>query len=142
MRLSFHLTFFPPSAEKKKKKPLAYFQRTLLVIHLLSRLRRTKADPRRYEKWPEPGECHSGRRIILAFFKKKKKKLRESLLLMNSIKAKLQRKRFSAKIIQHGAKLRAARWPKVEGSSQFQNPDLELPGLSLLVYLIPCVFLN
>lgn len=74
MRLSFHLTFFPPSAEKKKKKPLAYFQRTLLVIHLLSRLRRTKADPRRYEKWPEPGECHSGRRIILAFFKKKKKK--------------------------------------------------------------------
>lgn len=107
----------------------------------MSRLRGTKADPRRYEKWPELGECHSGRRIILAFLKKKKK-LRESLLLMNSIKAKLQRKRFSAKIIQHGAKLRAARWPKVEGSSQFQNPDPEFPGLSLLVYLIPCVFLN
>lgn len=73
---------------------------------------------------------------------KKKKKLRESLLLMNSIKAKLQRKRFSAKIIQHGAELRAARWPKVKGSSRFQNPDLEFPGLSLLVYLILCVSLK
>lgn len=68
MHLSFHLTFSPQSWEKL----LAYFPRTLLVIHLLSRLRGTKADPRRYEKWPELGECHSGRRIILAFLKKKK----------------------------------------------------------------------
>lgn len=36
------------------------------------------------------------------------------MLLMNSIKAKLQRKRFSAKIIQHGAELKTARWPKVD----------------------------
>lgn len=67
VHLSFHLTFSPQSWEKL----LAYFQRTSLVIHLLSRLRGTKADPRRYEKWPELGECHSGRRIILAFLKKK-----------------------------------------------------------------------
>ena len=107
----------------------------MLVIHLFSRLRGTKADPRRYEKWPGLGECHSGRRIILAFLKKKKK-LRESLLLMISIKAKLQRKRFSAKIIQHGAELKTARWPKVDRLSRSQNPDLEFHRLSFLVYLI------
>lgn len=73
--------------------------------------------------------------------KKKKKKLRESLLLMNSIKEKLQRKRFSAKIIQHGAELKTARWPKVEGPSWFQNPDLEFRRLSFLAYLIPRVSL-
>lgn len=72
---------------------------------------------------------------------KKKKKLRESLLLMNSIKEKLQRKRFSAKIIQHGAELKTARWPKVEGPSWFQNPDLEFRRLSFLAYLIPRVSL-
>lgn len=72
---------------------------------------------------------------------KKKKKLRESLLLMNSIKAKLQRKRFSAKIIQHGAELKTARWPKVERPSEFQNPDLEFRWLSFLAYLIPRVSL-
>lgn len=56
----------------RARKLLAYFRETLLVIHLFSRLRGTKADPRRYEKWPGRGECHSGRRIILAFLKKKK----------------------------------------------------------------------
>lgn len=60
---------------------------------------------------------------------------------MNSIKEKLQRKRFSAKIIQHGAELKTARWPKVEGPSWFQNPDLEFRGLSFLAYLIPRVSL-
>lgn len=60
---------------------------------------------------------------------------------MNSIKAKLQRKRFSAKIIQHGAELKTARWPKVEGLSRFQNPDLEFRRLGFLVYLIPRVSL-
>jgi hypothetical protein len=69
---------------------------------------------------------------------KKKKKLRESLLLMNSIKAKLQRKRFSAKIIQHGAELKTARWPKVEGFS-VSKPRSRILQLSLLVYLIPRV---
>lgn len=71
-----------------------------------------------------------------SLLKKKKKKLRESLLLMISIKAKLQRKRFSAKIIQHGAELKTARWPKVDRLSRSQNPDLEFHRLSFLVYLI------
>lgn len=71
----------------------------------------------------------------------KKKKLRESLLLMNSIKAKLQRKRFSAKIIQHGAQLKTARWPKVEGSSWFQKPRSRIPKAEPLSLFNPaCIF--
>lgn len=76
------------------------------------------------------------------YFSLLKKKLKESLLLMNSIKAKLQRKRFSAKIIQHGAELKTARWPKVEGPSPFQNPDLEFQRAELLNLFNPaCIFI-
>lgn len=48
------------------------FRETFLVIHLFGRLSCTKAYQLRYEKWPKPRECHSGRLIILALLKKKK----------------------------------------------------------------------
>lgn len=70
---------------EKKKSPGLYFVWTFLVIHLLGRLSRTKEYQLRYEKWPRPRECHSGRLIILPFLKKISGKV---LLLMNSIQEK------------------------------------------------------
>lgn len=44
---------------------------SFLVIHLFSLLSCTKEYQLRYEKWPKPRECHSGRLIILAPYLKK-----------------------------------------------------------------------